>query len=56
MLAVHEEPKEVQKELRGMMERSEFCGTPTRYWTADAQHTVCPQCVETHAVSDLKQH
>lgn len=55
MIPVHEEPKDIQREFGGLRERCEFCGTPTRYWTADAQHPVCQRCAETHSPSDLKK-
>lgn len=54
MISVHEEPGQIQREFGKVMEKCEFCGTPTRYWTADAQHTVCPHCAETHSPDELR--
>lgn len=56
MIPVHEEPKDIQREFGGLRERCEFCGAPTRYWTADAQHPVCQRCAESHSPSELKKH
>lgn len=54
MILVHEEPKEIQREFGRVMENCEFCRTPTRFWTEDAKHSVCPTCAETHNPDELK--
>lgn len=56
MIPVHEEPKDVQREFGKLMEKCEFCSTPTRFWTMDAQHTVCPCCAERRSPEELKPH
>lgn len=54
MLKVHEEPKEIQREFRGLKEKCEFCQTPTLFWTECKHHPVCPDCAKTHNPEDLK--
>lgn len=53
MIEVHEEPKHIQREFGRTMESCTFCRTPTRYWDATKQHTVCPLCAEHHDPVEL---
>lgn len=55
MIKVHEEPEDVQRGFGKLRERCEFCKEPTRFWTDDAQHPVCPQCAETRTLAELKK-
>lgn len=53
MIVVHEVPSHIQREFGRLKERCVFCRTPTRHWTTDARHAVCPTCAETHSPGDL---
>lgn len=53
MIEVHPEPQDIQRLFGNTLESCEFCLVPTRFWTMDAKHTVCPSCAGVHDDGDL---
>jgi len=53
MIPLEKEPEDFASHFWGAMEDCHFCKTETKYWHANSNNPVCPDCAKLRTVAEL---